>query len=139
MADDAPAAPDCQLGSPGLAEGKEFELPFFVDGGKLKAQRAQLAAFLTLSAHDTRPFTAVTVAIFHFLYAWNDFYEPLIFLHSRNNWTMAVGLQTFNALYSVNTHLIMAASVVMVIPPVLLFFFAQRQFIQGVVISGVKG
>ncbi|MBE2236190.1 MAG: carbohydrate ABC transporter permease, partial [Caldilineaceae bacterium] len=80
----------------------------------------------------------VTVAIFHFLYAWNDFYEPLIFLHSRDNWTMAVGLQTFNALYSVNTHLIMAASVVMVIPPVLLFFFAQRQFIQGVVISGVK-
>ncbi|MFM7172666.1 MAG: carbohydrate ABC transporter permease [Caldilinea sp.] len=81
----------------------------------------------------------VTVAIFHFLYAWNDFYEPLIFLHSRDNWTMAVGLQTFNALYSVNTHLIMAASVVMVIPPVLLFFFAQRQFIQGVVITGVKG
>lgn len=81
----------------------------------------------------------VTVAIFHFLYAWNDFYEPLIFLHSRDNWTMAVGLQTFNALYSVNTHLIMAASVVMVIPPVLLFFLAQRQFIQGVVISGVKG
>ena len=81
----------------------------------------------------------VTIAIFHFLYAWNDFYEPLIFLHSRDNWTMAVGLQTFNALYSVNTHLIMAASVVMVIPPVLLFFFAQRQFIQGVVITGVKG
>ncbi|GIV67169.1 carbohydrate ABC transporter permease [Caldilinea sp.] len=81
----------------------------------------------------------VTVAIFHFLYAWNDFYEPLIFLHSRHNWTMAVGLQTFNALYAVNTHLIMAASVVMVIPPVLLFFLAQRYFIQGVVISGVKG
>ena len=54
----------------------------------------------------------VTIAIFHFLYAWNDFYEPLIFLHSRDNWTMAVGLQTFNA---------------------------QRQFIQGVVITGVKG
>jgi multiple sugar transport system permease protein len=68
-----------------------------------------------------------------------DFYEPLIFLHSRHNWTMAVGLQTFNALYAVNTHLIMAASVVMVIPPVLLFFLAQRYFIQGVVISGVKG
>jgi len=81
----------------------------------------------------------VTVAIFHFLYAWNDFYEPLIFLHSRHNWTMAVGLQTFNALYSVNTHLIMAASVVMVIPPMLLFFLAQRRFVQGVVISGVKG
>ncbi|MCS6827931.1 MAG: carbohydrate ABC transporter permease [Caldilinea sp.] len=81
----------------------------------------------------------VTVALFHFLYAWNDFYEPLIFLHSQKNWTMAVGLQTFNALYAVNTHLIMAAGVVMVIPPVLLFFLAQRHFIQGVVVSGVKG
>lgn len=77
----------------------------------------------------------VTVAIFHFLYAWNDFYEPLIFLHSRENWTMAVGLQTFNALYTVNTHLIMAASVVMIIPPIILFFLSQRIFMQGVVIT----
>jgi len=77
----------------------------------------------------------VAVAIFHFLYAWNDFYEPLIFLHSRENWTMAVGLQTFNALYAVNTHLIMAASVVMIAPPILLFFFSQKVFTQGVVIT----
>lgn len=77
----------------------------------------------------------VSVAIFHFLYAWNDFYEPLIFLHSRENWTMAVGLQTFNALYSVNTHLIMAASVVMIIPPILIFFFSQKIFTEGVVIT----
>jgi multiple sugar transport system permease protein len=81
----------------------------------------------------------IAVAIFHFLYAWNDFYEPLIFLHSRENWTVAVGLQTFNALYSVNTHLIMAASVAMILPPIVLFFFSQRVFTQGVVISGIKG
>ncbi len=81
----------------------------------------------------------VAVGIFHFLYAWNDFYEPLIFLHSRENWTLAVGLQTFDALYAVNTHLIMAASAVMVLPPIILFFLAQRIFTQGVVISGIKG
>lgn len=81
----------------------------------------------------------VAIAIFHFLYAWNDFYEPLIYLHSRENWTAAVGLQTFDALYSVNTHLIMAASVVLVLPPILIFFFSQRIFTQGVVISGIKG
>ncbi len=81
----------------------------------------------------------VAVGIFHFLYAWNDFYEPLIFLHSRENWTIAVGLQTFNALYAVNTHLIMAASVVMILPPILLFFFSQKIFTQGVVITGIKG
>jgi ABC-type glycerol-3-phosphate transport system permease component len=81
----------------------------------------------------------VAVCIFHFLYAWNDFYEPLIYLHSRENWTVAVGLQTFDALYSVNTHLIMAASVVMVLPPILLFFLAQKIFTQGVVFTGIKG
>jgi multiple sugar transport system permease protein len=81
----------------------------------------------------------VTVAIFHFLYAWNDFYEPLIFLHSRDNWTMAVGLEAFNGLYAVNTHLIMAASMIMIIPPIALFFFSQKIFMQGVVISGSKG
>jgi len=81
----------------------------------------------------------IAVSIFHFLWAWNNFYEPLIYLHSRENWTVAIGLQTFDALYSVNTHLIMAASVVMVIPPILLFFFAQKIFTQGVVFSGIKG
>jgi len=65
--------------------------------------------------------------------------EPLIYLHSREKWTVAVGLQTFNALYAVNTHLIMAASTVMVIPCIIIFFFSQQIFMQGVVISGVKG
>ncbi|HJR79094.1 MAG TPA: carbohydrate ABC transporter permease [Anaerolineales bacterium] len=81
----------------------------------------------------------VSVGIFHFLYAWNDFYEPLIFLHSRENWTLAVGLQTFDALYTINTHLIMAVSVLMIIPPILLFFFSQKIFTQGVVFTGIKG
>ena len=81
----------------------------------------------------------LAVGIFHFLYAWNDFYEPLIFLHTRENWTVAVGLQTFNAIYAVNTHLIMAASAVMILPPIILFFLSQKIFTQGVVISGVKG
>jgi multiple sugar transport system permease protein len=80
-----------------------------------------------------------SVAILHFIWAWNDFYEPLIYLHSRENWTLAVGIQTFNALYSVNTHLIMAASVVMVLPCILLFLVSQRIFVQGVVFSGIKG
>jgi multiple sugar transport system permease protein len=94
--------------------------------------------YLYIMLPQARP-ALVAVSIFHFLWAWNDFYEPLIFLHSRENWTVAVGLQTFNAIYSVNTHLIMAASVVMVLPPIILFFFAQKIFTQGVVITGVKG
>jgi multiple sugar transport system permease protein len=81
----------------------------------------------------------IAVSIFHFLYAWNDFYEPLIYLHSPEHWTLAVGLQTFNALYAVNTNYIMAASVVMILPPIILYFLAQRIFTQGVVFTGIKG
>lgn len=97
-----------------------------------------IQTFMHVMLPQARP-ALVAVGIFHFLWAWNDFYEPLIFLHSRENWTVAVGLQTFNALYSVNTHLIMAASVVMVLPPIILFFLAQQIFTQGVVITGIKG
>jgi multiple sugar transport system permease protein len=97
-----------------------------------------LQVLLHIILPQARP-ALVSVGIFHFLYAWNDFYEPLIFLHSRENWTLAVGLQTFDAIYTVNTHLVMAVSVLMILPPILLFFFSQRIFTQGVVISGVKG
>lgn len=87
---------------------------------------------------QSRP-ALVSVAIFHFLFAWNDFYEPLIYLHSPENWTLAVGLQTFNALYAVNTNYIMAASVVLILPPIILYFLAQRIFTQGIVFTGIKG
>jgi multiple sugar transport system permease protein len=80
-----------------------------------------------------------TVAIFHSLWAWNEFFLPLIYLQSPDKWTVSLGLQSFNALYSNNLNLLMAASTVALLPPVLVFFFAQRLFIQGVVVSGVKG
>jgi multiple sugar transport system permease protein len=80
-----------------------------------------------------------TVTIFSVLYAWNDFYTPLIYLQNQNNWTLALGLQSFNAVYTNLGNLLMAASTLMVIPPILMFFFAQKLFIQGVVISGIKG
>jgi multiple sugar transport system permease protein len=80
-----------------------------------------------------------TVTIFSVIYAWNDFYAPLIYLQSQEHWTLALGLQSFNAVYSNQGNLLMAASTLMVIPPILMFFFAQKLFIQGVVISGIKG
>ncbi len=97
-----------------------------------------LQILLYIILPQARP-ALVSVGIFHFLYAWNDFYEPLIFLHTRENWTLAVGLQTFDAIYTVNTHLIMAVSVLMIVPPILLFFFSQKIFTQGVVFTGIKG
>lgn len=80
-----------------------------------------------------------TVSIFHFLYAWNDFFGPLIYIQSKEKWTIALGLQSFSALYSQQITYLMAASTVTMLPCLILFFVAQKLFIQGVVISGVKG
>ena len=79
------------------------------------------------------------VAIFTFLYHWNDFMGPLIYLTSPENYTISVGLAAFKGLYATDWHYLMAASTVATLPIILLFFAAQRYFIQGVVLSGLKG
>lgn len=80
-----------------------------------------------------------TLAIFHFMWAYNDFFTPLIYLQHQKNFTIALGLQSFNAFRSAQYDLLMAASLITMLPCILLFFFAQRMFIQGVVVTGVKG
>ena len=83
------------------------------------------------------------VAIFSFLGTWNDFFGPLIFLRSRDMLTLAVGLHFMaNAASSSvrpNMPHLMAGSTMLLLPPLLVFFFAQRYFIQGVTFSGIKG
>ena len=82
----------------------------------------------------------VTVAVFSFTYVWNDFLAPLLYINSDEKQTVALGLQSFKSAYSANEpQLIMAASVMMIVPTVLLFFLAQKAFMRGVVVSGVKG
>ena len=80
-----------------------------------------------------------TLCIFHFMWAYNDFFTPLIYLQHQQNFTIALGLQSFNAFRARRYDLLMAASLVTVLPCILLFFFAQRIFIQGIVFTGVKG
>ena len=80
-----------------------------------------------------------TVAIFTFLAGWNDFIGPLLYLSSPENFTVAIGLATFRSVMRTRWDLLMAASTAMILPVVLLFFFAQRYFIQGIVMSGIKG
>jgi len=79
------------------------------------------------------------VSIFVFQAHWNDFLYPLIYLHSKNNFTLALGLRAFQGQYGTDWNLLMAASLVVMAPLLILFFVAQRYFIQGVVFSGVKG
>lgn len=79
------------------------------------------------------------VAIFMFNGSWNDFFGPLIYLHSREKYTIALGLRSFQDQNYTEWHLLMAASLVAMLPVLLIFFFAQKYFIQGIVFTGVKG
>jgi multiple sugar transport system permease protein len=88
---------------------------------------------------QTRPVLA-TCAIFLFNWNWNDFLGPLIYLNSKNKLTLSIGLAFFrSAAYGTNWNYIMAMSVFAVAPVIILFFFAQRYFIQGIVFTGIKG
>lgn len=81
----------------------------------------------------------IAVALFHFFFAWNDFFGPLIYLAgSADLLPIAVGLFRFNGLYSSEPQLIQAASILTMIIPLTIFFFAQRFFMQGVVLTGDK-
>jgi multiple sugar transport system permease protein len=80
------------------------------------------------------------VALFSFLYAWNDFFGPLLYVgEDSSSWTLAIGLAEFKALHHVQWNLTMAASIMFMLPVIILFFLAQRVFIEGVTLSGVKG
>jgi len=80
-----------------------------------------------------------TVAIFSFMWNWNDFLGPLIYLNSPAKRTIALGLYTFLGQHGADWNYLMAASAVAMLPLLILFFIGQKYFIQGVVISGVKG
>jgi ABC-type glycerol-3-phosphate transport system permease component len=84
----------------------------------------------------------ITVAIFTFLFSWNDFIGPLLYINSPEKFTVAIGLATYRSALGVGRtrwDLLMAASVAMTTPIVFLFFVLQRYFIKGVVMTGIKG
>lgn len=87
----------------------------------------------------SKPVLAV-VALFHFLYAWNDFIGPLLYLTRRPTYTLALALQQYQSQNGgVQWNYLMAASAVVILPVVVLFFFAQKTFVQGIATTGVKG
>ncbi|RME55947.1 MAG: carbohydrate ABC transporter permease [Caldilineae bacterium] len=80
-----------------------------------------------------------TIAVFSFIHHWNDFFQPLVYLQNPEKWTMAIGLLGFKDLYSTAWNLMMAASTAMILPLLVLFFFAQRYFVSGIQMSGLAG
>jgi multiple sugar transport system permease protein len=80
------------------------------------------------------------VALFSVLYTWNDFFLPLLYVgENPDNWVASIGLSQFRNLHQVQWNLTMAATLLIMLPVVLLFFLAQKAFVEGVTLTGVKG
>lgn len=94
--------------------------------------------FIRIIAPLSKPALA-TQAIFGFLGGYNDYMGPLIYLNSPEKYTLQLVLATFQDAYNAEWTLIMAGSVLALIPTVILFFFAQRYFIEGIALTGMKG
>ncbi len=79
-----------------------------------------------------------TVAIFTFLFTWNDFMNPLIYINDSNLYTLSLGIKAFQSQSGVEWGYLMAASVISMIPALLVFIFAQKYFVEGVKMTGLK-
>jgi multiple sugar transport system permease protein len=78
--------------------------------------------------------------LFQFFYAWNDYYGPLLYTSENTDaWPLSLGLASFRTLHHVEWHLVSAATMLTMVPVIVVFFLAQRAFVQGVTLTGVKG
>lgn len=80
-----------------------------------------------------------TVAIFEFIARWRDYLGPLIYLNDQSLYTLSLGIYEYRSQYGAEWGLLMAASVLITLPIVLLFFFLQKTFVQGITLTGIKG
>ena len=98
---------------------------------------SEFVIFSRIVVHLAKPALA-TCALFQFLGTWNDFMGPLIYINDPSRYTLAYGLQQFMSAYGGQWTQLMAASVVFTLPIIVLFFFAQKTFIQGISTTGGK-
>lgn len=81
----------------------------------------------------------ITLTLFCFMWTWNDFLRPLLYLNDKNLWTLSLGLSKFKGQYTSLWSNMMCGAVITIMPIMLIFFFAQKYFIEGIVTSGLKG
>ena len=81
----------------------------------------------------------MVVGVFHFMYAWNDFLGPLIYLDDATKYPLVLGLYAFQRRHTVDWNLMMAAALATTAPLIALFFVAQRYFVEGIALTGLKG
>ncbi|HEX4680916.1 MAG TPA: carbohydrate ABC transporter permease [Gaiellaceae bacterium] len=99
----------------------------------------ELRILFTVVTRLAKPAIAA-VALFSFLYTFNDFFLPLLYVgENPQNWVLSIGLAQFRSLHQVQWNLTMAATLLVMAPVIILFFLAQRAFVEGVTLTGVKG
>lgn len=99
----------------------------------------EIGIFLRVILPLARP-ALMVVALFTFMGAWNDFLGPLVYIQRPAQYTLALGLQSFQSQHGgTEWHLLMAASVLVIAPVILLFFLTQKTFIEGIATTGMKG
>jgi multiple sugar transport system permease protein len=80
-----------------------------------------------------------TITLFEFLYCWTDFMGPLIYLNRKELYTLSIGLYAFRERWEIRYDLMMAAATIVSVPILIMFFLAQRTFIEGITLTGIKG
>lgn len=115
-------------------------IPMDLDEAAILDGASRLRVFLTIIVPLSKP-AMITVLVLSFLHHWNDFLAPVIYLTDSSKWTLALGISSLSSLESGLdfTHYQMALSTLIVLPVVIIFFLAQRVFIQGIALTGVKG
>jgi ABC-type glycerol-3-phosphate transport system permease component len=113
-------------------------LPRELDDAALIDGCSRFAVLWRIILPQVRP-ALMVVAIFQFTYSWNDFFAPLIYINSPKLFTITLGLSRFKGRTEVDIQYLMAMTVVSTLVPIAIFFVTQRTFLQGIVISGIKG
>lgn len=113
-------------------------IPFELDESAYIDGATPLQVFFMIILPLSKPALAV-VSVFTFLTVWNDYLGPLIYLNSSDKYTLAMGLASFQGTYTAQWGYLMAAATVVLIPIVILFAFAQKYFVEGITLTGMKG
>lgn len=115
-----------------------MSIPFDLDEAAYIDGANRFDVFWRIILPLTRP-ALMLVIVFTFIDVWNDFLQPLIYLTDPDKFTVSLGLSFFQGARETNWNLLMAGSVLAMIPPLVLFFFAQKQLIGGISVEGLKG
>ncbi|KUF14799.1 MULTISPECIES: carbohydrate ABC transporter permease [Streptomyces] len=99
----------------------------------------EFRTLLTIIVPMAKPGIAA-IALFQFFYCWNDYFGPQIYAaQDPTSWTLSYGLESFKSAHMVNWNMTMAATLLVMAPVIVIFFFAQKAFVEGVTLTGVKG